>query len=319
MRYYDDWKPYVSVASRRQSAAKAAAKAAKSGLELEPVANFRGAIAKTFWGKSWCQNLERYSDFSNRLPRGRSYVRNGSVIDLKIGAGEVKAQVMGSSLYRVIVRVQPVPPQHWQKLCNDCAGSIDSLVEMLQGRLSDAVMDHICKPGTGLFPAPKELSFDCSCPDYATMCKHVAAVLYGVGNRLDHKPELLFELRHVQASDLIAQAGSELAQPGPRTKSKKVLREASLADMFGIEMADTPAPTKVRAKPGNSTAAKAVAPKPAAGKTATPAAKRAVAKKSPARRAPVRKVAAAPAPLKVKPGAVVRKKPPAGSPGRKSK
>ena len=235
MGYYG-WKPYVPVAKRRAQALKAAAKATKAGAKLEPVAASRGSIAKTFWGKAWCDNLEQYSDFENRLPRGRAYACNGSVIDLKITEGKVQAQVMGSSLYKVVVNVTAVPARQWQALSADCAGSIDSLVELLQGRLSKAVMERICVPKSGLFPAPKEIDFDCSCPDWASMCKHVAAVLYGVGARLDQQPELLFSLRRVQARDLVAEAGVGLKKTAKMPAAGKVLDDAMLADVFGIEM-----------------------------------------------------------------------------------
>src|SRR6266540_4336591 len=230
MTFYG-WKAYVSAAERRKKAEKAAAKANKKGSNLSPVTASRGAIAKTFWGKAWCDNLERYSDFANRLPRGRTYVRNGSVIDLKITEGQVKAQVVGSSLYKVAVSVIAVPGTQWQSISADCADSIDTLVELLQGRLSKAVMERICKPKTGLFPGPKEIQFSCSCPDWASMCKHVAAVLYGVGARLDEQPELLFTLRRVNGKDLVTRAGAGL----PKTKSGapvgKVLDDARLADV----------------------------------------------------------------------------------------
>ena len=207
-----------------------------------PVAAGRGAIARTFWGKAWCDNLERYSDYSNRLPRGRTYLRNGSVIDLRIGAGEVSAQVMGSSLYQVAVSIAAVAKPHWKALGGDCAGSIDSLVELLQGRLSRGVMERICRPGTGLFPSPKEIKFNCSCPDWAAMCKHVAAVFYGVGARLDQQPELLFTLRRVDAKDLVARAGEDMPMAKNRPTAAKVLPDSKLAEVFGIELADAAAP-----------------------------------------------------------------------------
>lgn len=245
---YWEWKPYVSVADRRKKAEKAALKAKKGGASLTPIAPSRGAIAKTFWGKAWCDNLERYSDYSNRLPRGRTYVRNGSVIDLKITAGEVRAQVVGSSLYQVEVAVAAVPEKHWGAIRADCASSIDSLVELLQGRLSKAVMARICQPGTGLFPAPEAIKFSCSCPDWAQMCKHVAAVLYGVGTRLDQQPELLFTLRGVDAQALVAHAGVALPNARARPAAAKVLDDSVLADVFGIEMAE-PAPAAAAPKP----------------------------------------------------------------------
>lgn len=270
MSYYNyGWKPYVPVAERRKKAEKAAAKAKKAGADLAPVTAGRGAIAKTFWGKAWCENLERYSDYANRLPRGRSYVRNGSVIDLKIAPGEVRAQVMGSSLYTITATVAEVPKKQWQAIGADCSGSIDTLVELLQGKLSKAVMERICKLGDGLFPSPGEIKFNCSCPDWASMCKHVAAVLYGIGARLDQQPELLFSLRRVEAKDLVAQAGAGLQPSGKRPKSGKVLDDASLADVFGIEMAEVAPPEKPAARGGKTAAGKVKAR--AADKPATPA------------------------------------------------
>ncbi len=250
------WKPYVPVAKRRAQAEKVAAKAAKGGAALTPVRASGNKIATTFWGRAWCDNLERYSDFSNRLPRGRTYLRNGSVIDLKIEGGEVKAQVAGSSLYTTVVRVAAVPPGQWREISAECAGSIDSVVELLRGKLSQAVMGRICKPGTGLFPAPKEISFDCSCPDWASMCKHVAAVLYGVGVRLDEQPELLFRLRNVDAADLVAQASAGLTPHQKRPAPARVLDDSRLADMFGIDIAAGPA-QPIAGTPPKKTVAKA--------------------------------------------------------------
>lgn len=267
MSNYDyGWPAYVSVAERRAKAEKAAAKAKKAGAVLTPIAPFRGALAKTFWGKAWCDNLANYSDYANRLPRGSSYVRNGSVIDLQVTPGEVRAQVMGSSLYKVSVSVKAVPEKQWKTICTDCSGSIDSLVELLQGKLSTAVMARICKPGTGLFPSPKEISFDCDCPDYASMCKHVAAVLYGIGTRLDQQPEVLFSLRRVDAKDLVQQAEVGLKPSGKRVAPSKVLDDALLGDVFGIEMAEAALP----AKPVARKAATKKVVKAATGSTAKP-------------------------------------------------
>ena len=232
---YDRWPPYVPVAKRRQKTQRTFAKLTKSGQPLSPVTAGRGAIAKTFWGKSWCQNLERYSDYSNRLPRGRTYLRNGSVIDLKIAAGEVTARVMGSSLYRITVKISQVPASLWQSIALDCAQSIDSWIELLQGQLSASVMARITRPGSGLFPSPKEITFSCSCPDSAAMCKHVAATLYGIGARLDTEPELLFGLRKVDAKELIARAGRgapDQKAPAPA----RILDSSKLADVFGIDL-----------------------------------------------------------------------------------
>ncbi len=207
------WRPYVSVAERRRKAANEMAKLKKKGHPVSPVVVEGRTIVKTFWGKAWCENLERYSDFANRLPRGRTYVRNGSVIDLQIAPGEIKALVSGSEIYEVAVKVAPVAKARWRSICTDCAGAIDSLIELLQGRFSKGVMERVCRQKTGLFPSPDEIQLSCSCPDWAGMCKHVAAVLYGIGARLDHQPELLFRLHSVDEKELIAGAGKG-ASPG---------------------------------------------------------------------------------------------------------
>src|SRR6266487_5927041 len=162
---YFAWQPYVSVAERRRQAERKLAKLKKRGHSVAPVTIDGRTIAKSFWGKSWCANLERYSDYSNRLPRGRTYVRNGSVVDLRIAPGAVTALVSGSELYDIEVKVIAVPKARWTAVCRDCAGAIDSLVELLQGRFSKGVMERICRQESGLFPAPKEIHFDCSCPD----------------------------------------------------------------------------------------------------------------------------------------------------------
>jgi len=264
---YSQWAPYVPVAERRRSAAREMDKLAKKGHPVSPVVIEGRAIAKTFWGKAWCDNLERYSDFANRVPRGRTYVRNGSVVDLQVAAGEVTARVSGSHLYTVKVKVAAVPKAQWKAICKDCAGAIDSLVELLQGRFSKGVMERICQPGTGLFPAPAEIEFSCSCPDWASMCKHVAAVLYGIGARLDEHPELLFKLRQVDEKELVAKAarGVPLKRKGPA--AEKVLDEAGLSALFGIEMATNPAPEPARKskpargrKPKSEAAAAAMEP-----------------------------------------------------------
>lgn len=229
-----EWAPYVPVAERRRKAAAEMAKLAKKGQPVSPVVIQGRTIAATAWGKAWCANMESYSDYSNRLPRGRTYVRNGSVVDLQITPGTVAARVSGSSIYRTTITVKPVPKAKWQQICADCAGGIDSLVELLQGRFSKGVMDRLCRQGDGLFPMPKDIGFDCSCPDGAYMCKHVAAVLYGVGARFDSKPELLFTLRQVDPAELLSKAGSGVvttAAAGERT-----LVGDDVGALFGLEM-----------------------------------------------------------------------------------
>jgi uncharacterized Zn finger protein len=229
--YYDDEFPeYISTAERRRKAEREASKLKGAS----PVVISGTQIAKTFWGKSWCQNLERYSDYANRLPRGRTYVRSGCVVDLQISSGVVNARVSGSLLYDVEVKVSPIPDQRWKAVCVDCAGAIESLVELLEGRFSKLTMERLCRQKTGLFPTPSELKFDCRCPDSARMYKHIAAVLYGIGARLDEKPELLFTLRKVDQQGLITNASQRMTKP----KTNKVLENQNLSELFDIEIVD---------------------------------------------------------------------------------
>lgn len=243
--YYRDWgwRPYVSAAQRQAQAMRKIAQLKKKGHAVSPVEIEGRGIATTFWGKAWCENLERYSDYANRLPRGRTYVRNGSVIDLQIAFGEVKALVSGSSVYKVAVKITPVSKARWKSICKDCAGAIDSLVELLQGRFSKGVMERICRENNGLFPSPKEIRFSCSCPDWAYMCKHVAAVLYGIGARLDRQPELLFRLHKLDEKELISSAGRDLRLAETRGDSGKILSAGDLSELFGLDLAKSSAPT----------------------------------------------------------------------------
>ena len=236
MAYYDfggygGFPRYVSVAERRAKALKQARKLEKRGRKLEPVILTGQRIASSFWGKEWGKNLESYMDFSNRLPRGRTYLRSGAVVDLRIGAGQIDALVAGSSLYEVSVRIDKLVRRRWGAVIKRCAGRIDSVVGLLQGRLSQAVLEALVDRRAGLFPAPEEIDFTCSCPDSASLCKHIAAVLYGVGARLDKKPELFFTLRSVALEELVAKSALRRAAP-----AKEALDGGSLEGIFGIEL-----------------------------------------------------------------------------------
>lgn len=248
------FRPYVPVHQRRAQAAREIEKRRKKGHTITPVTIEGRTIARTFWGRAWCDNLEYYSDFANRLPRGRSYVRNGSVVDLQIHEGKVTALVSGSSLYEVTIHITPLAASHWQGIKTRCAGAIGSLVELLQGRLSQNVMEVVTAPESGLFPRPAEIKLSCSCPDFATMCKHVAAVLYGVGARLDRQPELLFRLRKRDHLELIEAAVPQT--PTATTPGTRTLAENELAGVFGIELAEpvatTPQPTVSPQTPAKS-------------------------------------------------------------------
>ena len=226
-----EYRPYTRVADRLMTGARIVQRQL-GDVPAQPVARIEGrAIANTFWGEAWCKNLESYSDYENRLPRGRTYVRNGSVMHLAVAEGKVTALVQGSMLYEVEVTIAKLAKPRWSKIVAAGAGRIDSLVELLQGRLSTHVMKIVTDHETGMFPSPAEIELSCSCPDWAEMCKHVAAALYGIGTRLDEKPELLFLLRGVDQTELLGTSG------GPVKKSdKRTIAEADLESIFGVEL-----------------------------------------------------------------------------------
>jgi uncharacterized Zn finger protein len=233
---YGGWAPYVPVAERRRKAMKKMDALRKKGVDIQPVTIEGRKIASSFWGEAWCEHLESFSDYENRLPRGRTYVRNGSVCHMAISKGEIEAKVSGSELYTVKISIKTLPSKKWKTLKGRCSGHIGSLLELLQGKLSDNIMAVVTDRQEGLFPLPGEMSFHCSCPDSARMCKHVAAVLYGIGARLDTKPELLFALRGVDHEELIA-ADAETAVKAATTRGKsKRLAADDLGNVFGIEI-----------------------------------------------------------------------------------
>jgi uncharacterized Zn finger protein len=248
-RDYGGWAPYVPVAERRRKAEREMQKLRKKGVVVSPVKLEGKTIASTFWGKAWGDNLESYHDYENRLPRGRTYVRNGSVVDLQIAPREVTAIVSGSLIYKVRITVDVVPDAQWRSICADCTGGIDSLVELLQGRFSKGVMERICRQGTGLFPKPSEIRFSCSCEDGASMCKHVAAAMYGVGSRLDAQPDLLFRLRAVNENDLVAGIGKALPMTKREPAADKVLDADDMAALFGLDMVDAAEPVEAAVVP----------------------------------------------------------------------
>jgi uncharacterized Zn finger protein len=262
---YHRWRTYVPVARRRANAAREIQKLRKNGMQIDPVEVEGRKIAKTFWGEAWCDHLEQFSDYANRLPRGRTYVRNGSVCHLAISKGRIEAMVSGSELYHVAVDIKPLPKTKWQNVRSRCAGQIGSMLELLQGHLSGAAMEIVTDRDTGLFPLPKEIKLSCDCPDWATMCKHVAAVLYGIGARLDTRPELLFVLRNVNHEELIStELDLRKATAGKGTRRR--LAAQDLSDVFGVDIEETAQPGAGKPKPPTAQGASKADTRPAKAK-----------------------------------------------------
>lgn len=206
MSRYWEGKTYEQPSTSKliKNASETVKKETKKGKTLSPVVITGRAIAKEWWGRAWCENLERYADYESRLDRGKRYVRTGAVIDLQIQKGKVSARVQGSrkSPYKVEIRISPLSEERCQRIIAACSNRIENMEALMEGRFPKELQETFLQKG-GLFPEPKEISFNCSCPDWALMCKHVAAVLYGIGARFDENPLLFFELRGIEVGRLL--------------------------------------------------------------------------------------------------------------------
>jgi len=239
MSYYD-YPKYVSVAEKKEKARKSLEKLAKKDKNLQPVIIEGRTLAKSWWGKAWNQNLESYADFSNRIARGRSYVRSNTVLDLKISSGKVLAKVQGSRVkpYDITIQIDSLESKKWDQVVALCNHRVDSLEQLLEGNFPKELEVLFREKKYGMFPSPKEIRFDCSCPDWASMCKHVAAVLYGIGARLDQNPMLFFELRSLNGEELIRKSMEKKMESMLKNAGKKSSRGISdkeASDLFGLD------------------------------------------------------------------------------------
>ncbi len=259
MSYYS---PYVPVAKRRQRAKKQMDKLRKKGKIITPIEIEGRTIAKTFWGKGWCEHIESFRDYESRLPRGRTYARNGSVCHLEINPGEIKAIVSGSELYHIHITISPLKKKKWQAIKQACSGQIGSLLDLLAGRLSEGVMGVVSDRIDGLFPLANEVKLNCDCLDWATMCKHVAAVLYGVGARLDEDPAALFSLRQVNHEELIDLSTESLSETLLQGQHEQVDANEDLSALFGVELGSAAEPVTSKSSLTTSTSSKAITQRP---------------------------------------------------------
>ena len=242
------WDAYDEARQRRETLNTELERRRKKGEVLEPLVAPRGTahLVRNFWGKAWCRHLESYQDYESRLPRGRSYLRQGNVYNLTVEPGVVSAQVAGSRLYEVQVTIRALAKPDWKDLQDACAGQVGSLLDLLAGKLGDGVLRVVADPDRGLFPRPGEIRFSCNCPDWADMCKHVAAVLYGVAVKFDNDPALFFRLRGVDPMEIIS-AGAQTALGSPPAGGSG-LDNADLSALFGIDLGE-PAPVESPSSP----------------------------------------------------------------------
>lgn len=228
----------LSVEELRHKAEISSEQAAKKGRKMEPVIITGKSIAQSWWGQAWCENLERYADYDNRIDRGKRYVKSGTVIDLQIVKGKIAARVQGSrkAPYKVEIHISPLKETSCQKIMSACENKIDSLEALISGNFPDEFKD-LFTGKNGLFPNPREISFHCSCPDIALMCKHVAATLYGIGARLDENPFLFFTLRGIDIDHLIDTTLAnkvETMLKHTNVKSKRIMKDEFVHDLFGV-------------------------------------------------------------------------------------
>ena len=246
---------YVSVAQKKLRAQKKIAALRKKGQVLSPIRIEGRALARNWWGKAWNGNLALYADYANRLDRGRSYIRHDAILDLKVSEGIVEGLVQGSasSPYRVKVGIAALSDRNRAAVRKACEGKIGSMQELLSGKIPKELQVLFTAKGTGLFPAPKEITFACSCPDSASLCKHVAAVLYGVGARLDEQPEGFFTLRGVAVAELVSEAIAEKTKDllGRSARpSRRVMAVDDISALFGIELAESVSDSGLTGVPG---------------------------------------------------------------------
>ena len=238
-RYWEDGcysQPTTSELKRKSEASRVSAE--KKGKRLEPVVIQGRKIAKSWWGRAWCDNLERYADYESRLDRGKRYVKTGAVIDLSITKGRIQAKVQGSrkTPYKVEIRISPLSEERCQEILQTCGKRVETLENLLAGDFPEELKELFTQRG-GLFPSSREISFSCSCPDWALMCKHVAAVLYGIGARLDENPSLFFELRGIEMGRFIdvaiANRVERMLKNAGQT-SGRTIDERDIRGLFGI-------------------------------------------------------------------------------------
>lgn len=230
---------YQSVAEKKEKARKSLVKLKKKNPDIEPVIIEGTKLAKSWWGKSWNENLESYADYENRITRGKSYVRNNAVLDLKISKGIIEAKVQGSRAkpYDVEIQIEPLSSEKWEQVTELCNHRIDSLEQLIEGKFPKELEVLFTDRKYGMFPSPEEIYFDCSCPDWASMCKHVAATLYGIGARLDINPMLFFELRDLDGQELIRKSMDQKLESMMKNagkKSKREIPDKDISDIFGL-------------------------------------------------------------------------------------
>lgn len=242
-KYWSEFPAYQQPSAEmlREQAERSVKAAKKKGQKMEPAIPVTGEdeeICQSWWGRAWCSNLMRYADFASRLERGRRYIRTGTVVDLKIRKGRVEARVQGTRKipYKVDIRISPFSEEKCQAVMAKCGRKIENMEDLVAGTFPEDLKDLFTEEG-GFFPTPAEISCICSCPDWAIMCKHVAAAMYGIGLRLDENPFYFFEMRGIDINrflDVTVDNKVESMLENADTVTERMLDTGKLDAIFGI-------------------------------------------------------------------------------------
>lgn len=215
--------------------------AKNKGKTMHPIVIEGKGIAKSWWGQAWCKNIEQYADYASRIERGKRYVRSGAVVDLVIKSGKVFARVQGTrkTPYKVEIKISPLKEENCDQIIERCGSQIETLQELVNGNFPTELQD-IFTGEHGLFPTPREISFNCSCPDWALMCKHVSAALYGIGVKLDENPFLFFELRGIDANRFIDVAIQDhvetMLDHADLEPTERAMDDSCIESLFGLKL-----------------------------------------------------------------------------------
>lgn len=239
-RGFNDFSRYsqISIEELKERASSSITKAGKKGKNYEPVQVSGRKICQHWWGQAWCENLEQYADYASRIDRGKRYVRSGAVVDLQIQNGKIEAKVQGSQRapYKVEIMISPLSKERCQEIEEKCGKRIANMESLIQGDFPDE-MKELFIGEKGLFPTPREIYFHCSCPDWAVMCKHVAAAMYGIGVKVDQNPFYFFRLRGIDVESFIRVAVANKVESmlaNAELPSKRILETEDVTDLFGV-------------------------------------------------------------------------------------
>ncbi len=238
MSFYD-YGYYETKAEKRRRIGEKLERLRKTDPNIAPLTIEGNTLAKSWWGKAWGKNLESYADYKSRLSRGKNYVKQGAILDLKIEEGKVNSKISGSGskIYDCEIHIERLSDERLKKILEHCQNKISTLDALLTGDFSEELLELFQDKSYGLFPSPDEISFRCDCPDVANICKHVAATLYAIGTKFDDDPMFFFELRQIESENLIQKSVEKKLENMLEHVGKKTSRTmdaSKISDVFGL-------------------------------------------------------------------------------------